>query len=507
MSVALEIAHHDEPVLQFGADHTARSPKEGLIEAGPYDLRLGNAHRTQLRLGLVGPPEAVRAMHAFLGRIARGISAEKDNLALFPNFPGFERVFRSTLAVDAAWDHIIPTDALRRALSRPAREAFIEAVDLWGSGIDELARRELPIDIAICCLPPELRSKCGVVEANLPIGQLRALRKEQKRRDAGQDTLFDVDAPAFRGEPTTLEDAADPQPEDLLSRNFRSALKGRAMEAKLPIQLVTDALWMDQRGSEDPATRAWNLSVALFYKAGGIPWRADMRVDEACFVGISFHHLRTRKSHVVYSSLAQAFSSDGEGFALRGEAVPYDAVRKQPYLTKSKARALLRTVLDAYRDRAGRDPMRIVVHKTTEFTAAEREGIAEALTSVPTVQLLTIRSRHDLRLLRQGGTYPPHRGTLCRLGDASFLFTVGYQSQHLTYPGPHVPVPIEIVGAESEDLDGIADDLLCLTKMNWNSARSAAALPITLSFSRKVGGILAELPPGISPHPSFRYYM
>jgi hypothetical protein len=115
-----------------------------------------------------------------------------------------------------------------------------------------------------------------------------------------------------------------------------------------------------------------------------------MRVDEACFVGVSFHHLRTRARHVVYSSLAEAFSSDGEGFALRGEAVPYDEQRKQPYLTAEKARSLMRTVLDAYRDRAGRDPVRIVVHKTTMFTEDERRGIAESLASVPTVQLLTI---------------------------------------------------------------------------------------------------------------------
>jgi hypothetical protein len=70
-----------------------------------------------------------------------------------------------------------------------------------------------------------------------------------------------------------------------------------------------------------------------------------------------------------------------------------------------------------------------------------------------------------------------------------------------------VPVPLELVGGDPEELDGIVDDLLCLTKMNWNSARSAAGLPITLSFARKVGGIMAELPPGVTPHPSFRYYM
>lgn len=503
MSLGLDLVVNDEPLLQFGGEHNARTPKEGLVAGGPYDLRLGDAHQSHVRLGLIGPAEAVGAMRKFLRRLQQGLQAERTNLALFPNFPGFESVFRAALDVRKESDVVIPERAFNQALARPPRDAFIRMVDLYGAAIEELAARELRVDVAICCLPKDLRSKCATVESTLPREQLAALRREQKLRASGQETLFDI---VPTGEPNTIEDAADPHPEDLLRRNFRSALKGRAMEAKLPIQLVTEHLWDDRRDNEDPATRGWNLAVALFYKAGGIPWRADMRVDEACFVGVSFHHLRTHERHVVYSSLAQAFSSDGEGFALRGEAVPYDEERKQPYLTAEKARSLMRTVLDAYRDRAGRDPVRIVVHKTTAFTEVEREGIAEALSTVPTVQLLTVRHRHDFRLLRRG-TYPPHRGTLCRLDDAAFLFTVGYQREHLTYPGPHVPVPLELVGTGSDDLDGIADDLLCLTKMNWNSARSAAGLPITLSFARKVGGIMAELPPGVPPHPSFRYYM
>jgi hypothetical protein len=501
--IDLDLTVNGEPLLQFGEGHEARTPKEGLVAGGPYDLRLGTAHRTTVRLGLVGPPEAVRATRLFLGRVSEGIAAERSNLALFPDFPRFEKVFRSTLDVRESSDSVFSSARFNAELSRSPRDAFISLVDLYGSAIDELSSRELPVDVAICCLPKNLRDKCRTVESRLPPEQVRALRKEQRLRDLGQEPLFILGA---NGEPATLEAAADPQPEDLLRRDFRNALKARAMEAKLPIQLVTEHLWEDRRDNEDPATRAWNLAVALFYKAGGIPWRADMRVDEACFVGVSFHHLRTQRRHVVYSSLAQAFSSDGDGFALRGESLPFDEQTNQPYLTADKARSLMQKVLDAYRGRAGRDPTRIVVHKTSVFTDYERSGIAEALASVPSVHLLTIRSRHDFRLLRHGN-YPPHRGTLCRLDDAAYLFTVGYQREYMTYPGPHVPVPVEILGAEPDDLDGVADDLLCLTKMNWNSARSAAGLPITLSFARKVGGIIAELAPGVTEHPSFRYYM
>lgn len=499
-SLALDLLHLPEPKLQFGGGHQAHTPKEGLLTGGPYDLDFGRAHRAEIRVGLVGPREATAGMRQFLTRVIDGLPAKLGgDPALFPAFPGFQAVFRAELVHTPHWDVELSAAEIERALKRPPRDAFIELVDLYASAVDRLAERDVSPDVVVCCLPSAIKRQVGIVVAS----SAERAPHGRSRHDATQPTLFDFVSPD--GEPMTLEAAADPRPEDLLSRNFRAALKARAMEVGKPVQIATEALWQDSRGSEDPATRAWNFTVALFYKAGGVPWRADMSVDQACFVGISFHHLRTQDEHRVYSSLAQAFSSDGEGFALRGDSVPYDDDRNQAYLTQDKARRLMTTVLDAYRDRAGRDPIRMVVHKTTVFTDDERAGIDEALSSVPEVQLVTVRSQHDFRLVRHG-TYPPHRGALCLLDGASFLYTVGYQPHHRTYPGPHVPVPIEIVTSD-EDVEAIATDLLCLTKMNWNSARSATALPISLSFARKVGGIISEVPPDVDHHPSFRFYM
>lgn len=500
IALALDLIHLPEPLLQFGGGHEAPTPKEGLLLGGPYDLRFGAAHRSEIRVGLVGPREDVLGMRDFLRRVRDGVSAKAGgNPALFPRFPGFEKVFRAELVTTARWDVMFAEGALATALTKDLRVAFIEAVDMYASAIDQLAARDVSPDVVICCVPKDLRKRIGLVEASRAWNG----RRRGGRHSKVQGTLFDSVGPG--GEPMSLEAAADPQPEDLLTRNFRSALKARAMEAAKPMQIATEALWRDARGTEDPATRAWNFTVALFYKAGGVPWRADMRVDDACFVGISFHHLRTQDEDVMYSSLAQAFSSDGEGFALRGESVPYDEETNQAYLTAEKARSLMATVLEAYRNRAGRDPVRVVVHKTTLFTEEERAGISLALETVPSTHLITVRSDHDFRLLRHG-TYPPHRGALCHVADTAFLYTVGYQPQHLTYPGPHVPVPIEIV-TDVDDVEAVASDLLCLTKMNWNSARSASALPVTLSFARKVGAIISEVPPGVDQHPSFRYYM
>jgi hypothetical protein len=495
MSVNMKVTHHLDPALEFGEGEAA-TPKTGLADFGPYSLRLGDGHRDQLHLAIVGTAATIRSAKGFLDRMRTGVRSGNSNLALFPDFPGFDQAFRSELRMDA--ESVIGDGKLQGALGRRPREAFTATVDLFADAVSSLTERDVRPDLVICALPREVTDRCRRIDQPLPRAEMLAARREEERRSAGQGSLFEMDG--F----DSIEQAADPRTEDLLSRDFRLALKARAMQARMPIQLMTEGAWEDGRSNQDPATRAWNLGVALFYKAGGIPWRARPRTEETCFVGVSFHHLRTTRHHYVYSSVAQAFSSDGEGFALRGEAEPWDARTRQTHMSAEQAETLFAGVLESYRERAGRDPLRLVVHKTSVYTEEEREGIGRALSSVPAVELLTLRSG-DFRLVRQG-SYPPHRGTACWLGDARFLFTVGYMPAHLTYPGPHIPVPLEVLGAE-ENFEGAVEDLLALSKMNWNSAASFAALPISLSFARLVGGVMAEIPPGSSPHPSFRFYM
>ena len=99
----------------------------------------------------------------------------------------------------------------------------------------------------------------------------------------------------------------------------------------------------------------------------------------------------------------------------------------------------------------------------------------------------------------------PNRGTVCQVGDErNFLFTTGYMPAWGEYPGPHIPAPLEI-GAD--EIVPRAQEILSLTKMNWNSADGIGRLPITLSFARRVGMIMTELDEDAEPNPSYRFYM
>ena len=44
-------------------------------------------------------------------------------------------------------------------------------------------------------------------------------------------------------------------------------------------------------------------------------------------------------------------------------------------------------------------------------------------------------------------------------------------------------------------------------QLNWNSARFAEKLPVTVRFANEVGAILRDLPDDYTPEARFAYYM
>jgi len=499
--MALRMSLLEEPLLEFGSARDGRV-KEGLLNGGPLSLKFGSAHPGVARVGLVGTADAVAGTRRFLERMRGAVPTGLAPSLLNLPFPGFSAVFQTDLALEPRWAKEVSNDAFDAAMSKPPIESFDICVRLWADAVHELAERDTPPDAVLCCLPQELLDHCRSIEK-------RATPKDRSRRRRPSKPQAFVQPSLFDAQPRdSIEDASTSSDEDLLFRDFRRALKAAAMEVgtPVPIQLVTPSLFEDgKKRQQDPATRSWNLGVGLFYKVGGIPWRLVTEVDHTCFVGVSFHHLRTTKRHLVYSSLAQAFSSEGDGFALRGEAVPYDSETRSVHLNEAQTSRLLSQVVLAYRDRTGRDPLRVVLHKSSAFDPAELKGASEALAAVPSWEAVTLRTG-EFRLIRQG-SYPPNRGTYCQLGGASFLFTTGYSPFRETYRGPHIPRPLEVVCASTKDPEALAREVLGLTKMNWNSADDHGSFPITLAFARKVGAIMTEIPADRTPLPGYRYYM
>lgn len=501
MSLELSIIELPLPKLQFGGALSVSDPKVGLEKAGPFDLHFGPAARkNKICVGIIGSQEMIELASAWIERCQKPIPVFDNASLLKREFPGFRETYHSSLATDDSW--IIHLDCenhnwLSQALAEDdPLKRFDRVLELYANALDRLASRDANRpDIVIMAIPDDVLKRTHSVEREATGAEKKAATEIRK---AHARDLVDF---------SDMFQEVEQTEEDLLRRDFRDALKARALKAKLPIQIATKKLFVDTAPSQDAATRAWNFSVAAYYKAGGVPWRLPKSELETCFVGISFHHFRTTKRHIVRSSLAQAFSSEGEGFAIRGEGVPADPSQSRNiHLSEEQAFELARNILGEYTTRTGGAPVRVVVYKTSFFDAGELAGMGVALSEIPVVEFVTLVPS-NLRLLRLGA-YPPKVGTLCTVNKASsFLFTSGYMDELGTYPGPHVPQPFEVRMQFKGSKIAAAQDVLNLTRMNWNTADIRGKWPVTLSFARRVGRILDEFGDVDPGETSFRYFL
>lgn len=496
MATNIEILQLHDPLLEFGGVGEFTDPKEGLKHGGPFDLRFGSARRNELRVGFIGNAEAIEIARNWLIRCQGEIPSSMSNLTQYPHFLGFRKIFRSSLEFNPLWDFIIDAKNLNEALnSRKDTDAFKLTLELFSSGLEKISNIDtVRPDVIFCCLSDEVVNVCWSIKNE----KVKQADKKKIKKLSNQLLLFDSEQ----------VDPIEEQEEDILNRDFRRALKARAMKFGIPIQIGTSRLFLDSEKNQDAAIRAWNSSIALYYKAGGIPWRLRKESIDSCFVGISFHHLfTTHDKHLVRSCIAQAFSSDGEGFAIRGANIPWsDDQGTDVHLTEEQAFDLGERILNEYRYRTGTTPLRVVMHKSTSFNENEKRGLYQSLNNVPIVQLVNLAPT-DFRLVRFG-EYPPKRGTLCTVNnEAVYLFATGYMDALKTYPGPHIPVPLRVVVDKRGDEVQLAQEILALSRMNWNTSSITGGAPVTLLFSRRVGGIMAEFGDKEVPPSSFRFYL
>lgn len=107
------------------------------------------------------------------------------------------------------------------------------------------------------------------------------------------------------------------------------------------------------------------------------------------------------------------------------------------------------------------------------------------------------------------GQNPVLRGTALLVDDRSaYLWTVGYTPRLETYPGREVPNPLTVkVRRGDAKIETVLEDLMALTKLNYNSAGFSDGLPVTLRFADLVGEILTAGPDGGSTWLPFRHYI
>jgi len=505
-----------EPGLEFGDHRQLVDPRVGLGINGPVD-RNKSGRRAPIRLGLIGTGPLIDKVRQWLSRcqgevepirrsVVRGQTVtRRTDPAVVPTFPGIQAVFNTEFVLSD--QHV---ETLTSAEVTEVRDNFdvyeprvTRMGEILGRRLAVLADKSTVPDVVLVALPSELRKLCTTPTRHKRRGRhprtLSDILRTSLAKDAstGQLNLLDVAAanhiPVDEGEQENVV--------------LHSALKIHGMRANLPTQLLWEGT-LDGIGVEDDATCAWNICSGIYYKANNELWRLTGLTANSCFVGLSFY--RDRRDESLRCCVAQAFSDRGEGLVIRSEAFAWrNDHEKAPHLTREMASALLRSVLDAYYDHVKVHPGRVVLHKWQRFWPEERAGFEDALKSaaVHSHDFVSFGSR-GVRFYRAGNE-PPLRGTYIALREGEgLLYTRGYVPFLRRYPGMRVPRPLEILEHHgSASMTQIAQEILALTKLDWNTTMFAGKEPITTAFAWEVGQILSEFPPNAEPKRSYRFYM
>lgn len=471
----MKLRYIEEPSLQFGTGQHI-CPKQGIYIYNPFDHT--QVRPEKITLGIIGKAESIEKVVNWLESCKTHIDgklSKNPHPKLFPNFPGFNK--QLGFMCEMTWD-----DTYIRKLNNSDFTAIIEkhenlqdrigdVAKLYLDEIKFLAKNKNP-DVILCVLSENFIS--FIKEDSLPSG---------------------IDDEEENGTQPTIEEKELEEDISNKEQNFRRYLKAKAMQFNVPIQIVRDRIAKPTGEMQDSATIAWNFFTALYYKAAGTPWaliRKDV-AESTCYAGISF--FKSRDKNTTQTSLAQIFNELGKGIILRGEEVVLKKNDRIPHLTAEQAFKLLHISLMEYYEAVKIFPKRLVLHKTSNYNADEIYGFRQAAKELRINQtdLVSIQPA-DIRLYRQG-SYPPMRGTQFSITEEHhILYTRGSVPYYETYPGKYIPSPLEIkFGAYDESPNIICDEILSLTKMNWNNTQFDRKYPITIECARNVGEILKYL--------------
>ena len=499
----------EEPKLVFGNGQRLESPKDGLYLFGPL---VDGEQNVALRIGIIGTKAGIQHLTNWMSQV-RGVVAAKDSeSAQHRPFPGFSAVFGVDLPKTATYEYAVTDKQIDDALLIGDRHvAVFRTVDVFSSEIQRyLDEEESVVDVWFVVIP----------ERVYQYGRPKSVVPTALRVDSG--TLMDKKlAKELINEPSLfMEDNQATEPY-LYEVNFHNQLKARLLDKRnrAVIQVVRETAiapgaflksnGMPLRRVQDPATIAWNLCTTAYFKMGKRPWRLARVRDKVCYVGLVFKQVLNAAEGSACCG-AQMFLDSGDGLVFKGAVGPWKSANSKEYhLTREGAHSLLAMVVEAYKAKEGTYPAELFIHGRAEFNDEEWEGFSDALPAETKLVGVRIRSSNAIKLFRPG-THPVLRGTALQISHrGGFLWTRGFVPYLNTYPGRETPNPLRIDVLRGDgDLRTVMEDVLALTKLNFNACIYGDGLPVTLRFADAVGEILTA-GPAVDKQPPlpFKYYI
>lgn len=464
-----------EPELLFHperAQEKSRHPLQGLVQFGPYSRSLVSGVIDPIRLATIAPAGYAKRLGGLVGELESKASPRERRQYLV-DFPGFSRVFGVRAVLGSAETHVELEAGLTELLAANPKPHLA------------LAER---ISRAISTLNAH-RAQFDVLLVLLPLAWEKAFF-------GGDDEDFDL----------------------------HDYLKAATAAKGIPTQLLREdrALSYACRCSV-----MWRLGIALYTKAGGVPWKLADTDPEAAYIGVSYA-LKTGGGQPRFvTCCSQVFDSDGTGL----EFIAYETAdarveRDNPFLSRNEMRRVMARSLNLYQRRhAGRAPKRVVIHKSSPFKPDEIDGCFDAWRASDGLELVQVQQDSLWRGVKldpskgnsakgQAAKYPCERGSVLQLGPReTLLWTQGNApssvgGQDFFKEGKGIPSPLLLTrfaghGAWREG----CRDVLGLTKMDWNNDALYDRLPVTMGYAKVLARTLKRMPE-LAPRPyQFRFFM
>jgi len=504
----IDLSRYAEPMLLFGHDQELEDPRDGLMLFGPLD----KARPEGVCAGVVGTKNGISRFRKWAKAIQGPIIDEptKENR---PPFVGFETAFRCKWNPEPFTIAEIDHTQLMLALHQTdGHQRVFQAATMYEQSILRNVRhRDSGANIWFAIVPDELyklcRPKSFVLGEDRVKSNLVMSPKFAKRLDT---------EPALFGE---LNEAATPYHWDV---HFHNQLKARLLPYNVLSQVIRESTiapfdFVDRFGrtprgiGKRQSEIAWNLCTSVYYKIGGRPWKIANLRKGVCYIGLVFKRDEKDPNPRSACCAAQMFLDSGDGVVFIGAVGPWYNPKKDEYhLKRHAAKALIKLAIDSYMlsNDSKEPPNELFIHGRVKFNKEEWEGFEEGVDERTNLVGIKIRDDSALRLYKKGEN-PVLRG----LGHIqstrmAYLWTSGYIPRVQTYPGREVPIPLSVeICRGKADMNVVLNDIMALTKLNYNTCIFADGMPVTLRFANAVGEILTAGPVIKDPPLSFRYYI
>ena len=467
----------EEPKMCFSIEDNNKvsvNQLKGLVNYGPIERLKNGSDKGSIKLALLTPRQFRKEVIQHLEKLKmRFITDLKQEKYFLPEYAGFESIYRRSIDIPNTSDGARYKEYNADNVIKLSAKEFYEGLTKY---IDVFEKNLMEFDVLIIYIPTQF-------------SHLRELKNES--------VYFD------------LHD----------SIKLYCASKG------IVVQLIEGKSAIPN-AKNDLAKIMWGLSTGIYSKAVGRLWKPAIYNRNTVFVGLSYVQ-SINNGEKISIGCSQLFDAEGNGMRLYLRPLKNpQIIQKNPYMRNEDASKLMLNLKKLYDDSVPTyDLKRVVIHKTTFFTKEEIEGITRGLSGIEDIELLQIQEfspwraiRFDSSDMKNVSLFPIQRGTVIQLDKDTFLiWTHGaVQNEELAgknknyYKGGRgIPAPLMVRRFLGKS-DGatIVNEIMTLTKMNWNSGDSFyKILPVTLDFAKMLSRVAKQDVVMYDKPYDFRFFM